>query len=217
MEAKYLEICGRTYYAFEEPDFIGPRELWSPSNVWGSSNISVPTLENYGLTITDQRSFWGGRRFDWLFGVVLPVLCIFFDPIVFKGDLIGEKAWLAFVKPFAYSLSFVSILAMMAWLIWGERFRAASAIFSGLFAMAGLCSFLVGVAILPLSLLGLFMLIGLLGFTPFFTAFVMFRNAERSFNAARSFMDRQTLIYSFLLTMLASAIIPYLIQSTFGR
>jgi hypothetical protein len=212
MEAKYLEIGGRTYYAFEEPDFVGPRELWSPSNGGEPANISVPTLENY-----DRKGFLVGKRFDWLFGVVMPVACIFFDPAVFTGNFLGERPWLGAVKPAAYALSFVSILAMMAWLIWGERLRGFSVVLSGLFAMAGLGSFLIGLAIMPLSLLGLIIVIGVFGFTPFLTAIVMFRNAERSYNAARSFLDQSTVMYSFILMLLASAVFPYLVQLAVGR
>ncbi|MDM7923197.1 MAG: hypothetical protein QUS14_12930, partial [Pyrinomonadaceae bacterium] len=29
------------------------------------------------------------RKFDWAFGVVIPALCFYFDPIVFRGNNFG--------------------------------------------------------------------------------------------------------------------------------
>jgi hypothetical protein len=60
------------------------------------------------------------KKFDWAFGVILPVICFVFDPVVFKGGGFGV-AFLGAFKPFAYLLSFVSVMAMSAWLIWGAK------------------------------------------------------------------------------------------------
>src|SRR5262245_42723228 len=48
-------------------------------------------------------------RYDWLFGVIMPVICFALDPFVFKGSGDGDQ-FLSTAKVFAYLLSFVSIL-----------------------------------------------------------------------------------------------------------
>ena len=52
------------------------------------------------------------KSFDWAFGVTIPAICFAFDPLIFRGNLWGT-ALLATYKPFAYLLSFVSIMAIV--------------------------------------------------------------------------------------------------------
>jgi hypothetical protein len=101
------------------------------------------------------------KVFDWIFGVILPVICFTFDPIVFKTNM--RDPFLGEYKPFAYLLSFTSILAMMAWLIWGEKLKGLSGILSGLFAVGGVISLGIGIILFPFSLIGLVLIIGALG------------------------------------------------------
>ena len=147
------------------------------------------------------------RKFDWTFGVVLPVACFFFDPIVFKGGIFGD-ALLGTFKPFAYLLSFASIMAMMAWLLWGDKLKWLNAFLAGLFLVGGLISLGVGVVLMPFSVAGLFILIGVLGFTPLFTALVYTRSAFRSYQAAKPFIEKGVLINSLILTAILSIVVP---------
>lgn len=205
MNAKYLEISGRTYYAFEEPEFIGPQQLRSDEMMLPGMDTVMPTIEKY------ERAHWSARRFDWLFGVIMPSICFFFDPIVFNGGSFPEEGpLLGWMKGYAYLLSFVSVLGTMAWLIWGERLRAFNIFLSALFAVAGISSLFIGIFILPFSLMGLIVLIGALGFTPFFSSIVYLRNAIDAYRAAEVRMEPRTLFHAFVLSLLASAIIPFL-------
>src|SRR5260221_6371015 len=77
------------------------------------------------------------KTFDWMFGVVLPVTCFFFDPIVFKTHSFGS-ALLGPYKPFAYLFTFVSIMAMVGWLLGIKGLRNFSAALGSLFAVGGL-------------------------------------------------------------------------------
>lgn len=151
------------------------------------------------------------RTFDWTFGVILPVICFVFDPIVFKGNLDGT-AFLGGFKPFAYALSYISIMVMAAWLIWGEKLKWLNAFTAGLFAVGGAISLAVGIVLFPISLLGLIVLIGVLGFTPLFTSIVFLRNAARAFQAAKPFLEKKILIYSFGLSALLAATLPYVLN-----
>jgi len=149
------------------------------------------------------------RKFDWAFGVILPVICVAFDPIVFKGNIDGNGAAFGAYKPFAYLLSFVSIMAMMAWLIWGKRLKGLTAAISGLFFYGALVSLAVGVVLFPISTVGLIVLIGVLGYTPLFSGFVYLRNSYRAFGCAEHFFDKGALVRSFILAALFSAVIPW--------
>ena len=167
---------------------------------------------------TDEEGFWRRqlqpeptytqRRFDWLFGVILPAVCFFFDPIVFRGDVWGAAMFGAY-KPFAYILGFSSIMAMTAWLMWGAKLKWLNPFLAGLFAVGGVVSLAVGIVIFPISLLGLIVLIGALGFTPLFSAVVYLRNSSRAFGAAKPFLNKKLIIYSFAISMLFSAVIPF--------
>lgn len=152
-------------------------------------------------------------KFDWIFGVILPVVCFTFDPIVFQSEIgfFGGFSLVAF-KSAAYILSFVSVMAMAAWLIWGEKLKWLNAPLAGFFAVGGIISLIIGILIAPLSLLGLIILIGVLGFTPLFTSIVYLRNALRAFQSAKPFFERRILIYSFALSALAAAVVPYVLN-----
>lgn len=152
------------------------------------------------------------KKFDWIFGVILPVICFAFDPAVFRSSGIFGAAYLGNFKPFAYVLSFVSVMAMAAWLIWGEKLKWLNAPLAGLFAVGGIVSLGIGIVLFPISLLGLVILIGVLGFTPLFTSIVFLRNAAHTFHAAKPFLERKVLIRSFALSALLSVVVPYVLN-----
>jgi hypothetical protein len=156
------------------------------------------------------------RRFDWIFGVVLPVICFAFDPIVFKSGF-GESPFLGVFKPFAYVLSFVSVMAMSAWLVWGAKLKWLNAFLAGLFAVGGVISLAVGIVLSPFSLIGLIFLIGILGFTPLFTSIVFLRNAVRAFHAAKPFLEKGVLINSLMLSAVLSFTLPTVLNIQIER
>ena len=156
------------------------------------------------------------KTFDWFFGIILPVACFFLDPIVFESHL-GGSAFLGDYKPFAYLLSFASIMALMAWLLWGEKLRWLNAPLAGIFAVGGIVSLAVGLVLLPLSLLGLFFLIGILGFTPLLTSLVFARNSVRALRSARPYLAKRSLVYSSLLTALFAFVVPYVANVEISR
>ena len=177
---------------------------------------------NENTEIKSEKSFWkrqfqsestaSQRKFDWLFGVLLPIACFVFDPIVFSS-----KEFLGNYKTFAYVLSFVSVMAMSAWLIWGAQLKWLNALLAGLFIVGSIVSFGIGVIIFPISLLGLIFLIGALGFTPLFSAVVFLRNSFRAYQAAKPFLENKVLVYSFLLSALFSAVVPPVINVEFNN
>lgn len=153
------------------------------------------------------------RVFDYLFGIILPVICFTFDPRVFNGNY----PWLGNYKPFAYLLSFVSILALLAFMLWGKELKWLNGFLSGFFALGGTISLIVGIIIFPLSVVGLIILIGALGFTPLFTAFVYWRNATRSYQYAKPLLGEQVLIYSAVLSILFGFVTPFIVNVKIQR
>lgn len=202
----------RVYYRYEE--IADP----SKDNVQA---VRVPDQEGPATPAVEKAAgFWrrqfrpevtgGQKKFDWTFGVVLPVICIFFDPVVFESKF-HSAGLLAGIKPFAYLLSFMAIMATMAWLLWGEKLRWLGACLSGLFAVSSLTALAIGIFLLPFSLFGLlFFFLGALGFTPLFSAFVFLRNSVRAFSAAKLSADKAVAKNIFALAAFASAVIPYL-------
>ena len=78
-------------------------------------------------------------------------------------------------------------------------------------------SLAIGIILSPFSLLGLIILIGALGFVPFFTAIVYLRNAVRAIRSARNVIDWQTIVYSAAFGGIFSFVIPFAINMEIHR
>ncbi|HEX8173964.1 MAG TPA: hypothetical protein VF543_02470 [Pyrinomonadaceae bacterium] len=121
--------------------------------------------------------------FDVLFGIVLPILCFIFDPIVFRGNFFGGTALFGRIQLPVYLMAFVEISALTIWLCAGKRLGRRPVALGGFLYAGALISLLIGIVLLPLSLIGIALLgLGLLGFTPFLTALVFWRNGRRAFH-----------------------------------
>ncbi|HEX8177994.1 MAG TPA: hypothetical protein VF525_00485 [Pyrinomonadaceae bacterium] len=143
-----------------------------------------------------RRGFWR-RQFadtettpqlicDATFGVVVPLLCLIFDPIVFRRALMGESPLLANYRLFAYAVIFIEITALLAWHVRVREARQAR-ILGGIMLAGGIFALVVGLVILPFSLIGLvFYGIGIFGFAPFITAVLYLRNGRRALRYARA-------------------------------
>lgn len=183
----------------------------------GLTNIKVEIKEES----VERKSFWkrqfqkestkSQKIFDWIFGVILPVICFTFDPIVFESAGVG-KSYLGNYKPFAYILSFISVMAMSSFLIWGKKLKWVNGLLAGLFITGSIISFSVGLFILPISLIGLIILIGALGFTPLFSSLVFLRNSIRAYYFAKTCFTRNVLIRSSILSLIFSFTIPLVIN-----
>lgn len=127
------------------------------------------------------------KIFDAFVGIVLPVLCLYFDPLVFREGIAGEPL-LGRYRFFAYAVVAIEIAVLALWLAWGERIKEWGGMLGGAMLAGALFSFVVGVAILPFSVIGLMFLIGVLGFSPFLCAFVYLRNAMRALKISSSYL-----------------------------
>jgi hypothetical protein len=117
--------------------------------------------------------------FDLVFGIALPVICLIADPFVFRttfgSPLLGNYALLA------YTFIGLQVSSLCVWLL----FRRLPALFTGILAAGATFSLCLGVVLFPFSLIGLMVAIGILGFSPFATSFVYWRNSIRARSEAR--------------------------------
>jgi len=149
--------------------------------------------------------------------VIMPVVCFFFDPFIFRvwgepgGGILGAY------KPFAYVGSFVSILGLMAWLLWREKLGGFSALLAGLFFVGGFVALLTGIALAPFSLIGLMVLIGVLGFTPLFTSVIYLRNGVRALRSTKLDLTRSKLVAATIVGSLWGLAVPYALNAEVNR
>jgi hypothetical protein len=105
----------------------------------------------------------------------------------------------------------------MAWLLFRDRLGSTNALFAGLFLAAGLASLAVGVLLIPFSLFGLVVLIGIFGFTPLLTSVIFFRNGVRALRAGDSSLDRKKLVYGAIIGALWCLVLPLALYAEVNR
>ena len=166
--------------------------------------------------INERAGFWarqtaaertsGQLVFDIVFGILMPLVCFYLDPGIIKGafhSTLGE--WSMFI----YGFSGLAILTMFTWLVWGHRQHRLRATFGGVLIAGAAISASIGVLILPLTLIGLLLVIGLLGFVPFITSFVYLRNGLSAVNHSG---DRSPRIAAVLLSAVLAIGLPVAAQ-----
>lgn len=157
---------------------------------------------------------FGQVLFDISAGVIAPITCLALDPGVFRWGGLGKlsPSFLVRFQVFFYVEIAISIAALCVYLMT----RRASPFWAGMFFTAGLFSLAVGISIFPLSLVGLFMLIGILGFTPFVTAGVFLRNAYRCWSFSNPGRLPRKLLFTAAAAVLTFAV-PLGVQSETSR
>jgi hypothetical protein len=146
--------------------------------------------------------------FDVLFGIVAPMLAIVFDPVVFRGDF----ALLERYQMVSYAAILLGTLALAVWLLFRLQLSQWSSLFGGIFLIGALFALALGLVLLPFSVIGLQILLGLLGFIPFVTAYVFYRNCRRALRLAQSSVSHKRLIISLSLGALLAVAIPIIVH-----
>jgi hypothetical protein len=120
-------------------------------------------------------------KFDIFFGIVAPILCFKFDPIVFSGGAAGfQDGLLSGLQLPVYFISAVAIALLMVWMLFRRYLTSVAAPIGGALMAAGVLSGVIGVVILPFSLLGLMFVVGVFGFVPFIVSLVYIRAGLRA-------------------------------------
>ncbi|MGB7922372.1 MAG: hypothetical protein WCF57_03930 [Pyrinomonadaceae bacterium] len=133
-------------------------------------------LRQFQPVVTDSQ-----KAFDAAIGIFLPILCLVFDPFVFRGGSGFGGGLLKSYQLFAYTVIALEVVTLGIWLVWGERARAWLKAIGGILLAGAFFSFLIATILFPFSIMGLaFFFIGALGFTPFFTGFIYLRSGLRA-------------------------------------
>ena len=142
-----------------------------------------------------QKDFW--RRqfadqvsrpqvvFDVLVGIVAPILCFAFDPFVFRGGLAGPPLLDDYQLP-VYFFSGLQIIVLGLWLLDRAGVQVWNELVGFGLLVGGMFCITIGLVLLPFSVMGLMLGIGIFGFTPFLTGIVYLRNGVRALRSPRT-------------------------------
>ncbi len=118
------------------------------------------------------------KAFDIFMGIFMPIICIVFDPLFFIQSLFSSQV-------FVYSFIGLEIATLALWLLLGAYLARWAAFIAGILFSGALFAVIIGILLLPLTIIGLIIAIGILGFTPFLTCFVFLRNSVRALQHAK--------------------------------
>jgi hypothetical protein len=157
--------------------------------------------------------------FDVALGIIMPVLCFYFDPGILRDGFSGFTMGLPVKQAsvFIYILSGLAIPTLALWLWLGPRLKRWGGMVGGVLLAGAILSFTIGIVIFPLTFIGLIVLVGVLGFVPFLTAFVYLRNGLRAIEQANLTLPRFQLVASFLLGAMLAIGIPVIAQQKINQ
>lgn len=153
--------------------------------------------------------------FEFVFGIVLPVLCLIFDPFIFRSifDIEEHIGGGSEYQVFVYTAVGIGILSLGCWLRWGHKFKEQqSGLLAGIFFADFLFASGLAIFLLPYSIVGLFCIFGIFGFIPFVTAYVFLRNGVRALRRARQNNSWSKVSQFAMLGVLLGLGIPALFQ-----
>jgi hypothetical protein len=155
--------------------------------------------------------------FSAWFGIIGPIFCFLFDPIVFQRTSLVRPTALGGVLAeyylFAYLGAGIGILTLILQLLWAKRLRMGGGVVAGVLLSGALVALLIGLLILPYSAFGIIVFgIGLLGFIPFLTSLVFFRNGLRALRQAKNRIPKSSLILSITLGIIIAIGIPGIVN-----
>jgi hypothetical protein len=148
----------------------------------------------------------GQLLFDVVAGIVLPLFCLIADPIVFRASV--DRPLLAGYRTVGLVAIAGGMLSLIAWL----SLRRPAALFVGLLGGGFTFACLLGLVLLPYSVIALIIVIGLLGFSPFLTAFVFFRNGWRAYAQVEKHVRPAQFIAIATLGFVVSCGGPWIVQ-----
>ena len=151
------------------------------------------------------------KVFDVIVGAALPVALFIADPVLFKG--MGCAGYAVTYSPMVYFAVALGIISLLVWLFAPVHTGYAPAVLAGVFYTGETLAIVIGLLLMPLSILGLTVGLGVLGFLPFLVAYVYWRNAVRADRLAKSMEFSKGRLSSLKWAgALAVLIIPGLIQ-----
>jgi len=124
---------------------------------------------------------------DLLMGCALPLGCLAVERILFgrmsfpfRGSLFGP------FQVFSTGFILTEVLILGLWLVLRRKLGRSAGYFAGPLLAGWFFALALGLLLLPASALGLFVVIGLFGFSPWLTAFTFLRNWKLACTLSRS-------------------------------
>lgn len=153
------------------------------------------------------------RAFDLLFGVIAPILCLIFDPAVFRGSTMG-RAYLGPIQIFAYLSISLGIVILSTRLFVPIRSDLLTGALGGVLLLGGFLAFALGIILLPVTILAVLIarFEGIFGLIPFLTAFVFARNGVRAMREIRPLDNKAALAAVILLSIVLVLGFPVVLQ-----
>lgn len=156
--------------------------------------------------------------FDTIFAIVMPIIVLLADPLVFKGGRgFWNRALLEDYQLLAYVVCSLQIGLFLTWRTWRRSLIKWAPAFAGIFFVGAMFSGVIGIVLLPFSLIGLIVLIGALGFTPLLTAFVFLRNGIRTARIRTQGATARSRFLVGALTALLMIVLPVLVTWRIDR
>ncbi len=168
----------------------------------------IALIDTYLLRLRADKEGIRSQRPNWTWGVIMPVICLSYDPILFsnshfEGDTNLSGAVISLPRPWMVEMGNsvaadqlpkygiypesilwivgigIQIAAMSAWLIMGPKLLNHANLFAGLFRVGFLISLGIGIFLLPMTIIGTLLVgAGLPGWTPFLTANVFWEQSK---------------------------------------
>jgi hypothetical protein len=115
----------------------------------------VATLIFAAVRVRPERLPLKRLLIDLLGGVLIALLCLYYDPIVFTA-----RGACGFVRIAAYSAMALQMAALLVWLFARWRLARLSGLFAGMLFAGAVLAFCCGLVPLPLSVAGVSFLVG---------------------------------------------------------
>jgi hypothetical protein len=119
------------------------------------------------------------RIIEIAFGIVLPPICLAYDPGLFHRGFISAIA--AEIQVFAYLSIFVGMLALVISFRLNSVSERYILLIAAILIIGAIFAFIIWIVILPIWTFGLLVWgAGIIGFTPFITAYIYWRNGREA-------------------------------------
>ena len=146
---------------------------------------------------------------DLFAGIVFPILCFYYDADA-SGRSLGLRMFYGGpIQVLLYVAVALQITALIAWWICPRQSFWLLGLLAGVLLVGALLALAIAVAMIPLTLIGMLLLVGVLGLAPWYTSIVFFRNAREAFRAVdRSGRPSRVGVAGVVLGAFVAAAIP---------
>ncbi len=130
--------------------------------------------------------------FDCVWGLLMPLVCLVCDPFVFKEqpeliDNAFQFGGMTVLRPHfrqeglaVYCIAAWQMLLLTIWIVGRPWLRPCAGFFLGTWLVGAMFAGVLGILLAPIAAIGSFVGIGLLGFTPLLTAYVVGRRMREA-------------------------------------